>query len=133
MKAKFPPNFERLPIDLPSLMAFLDQFGDVKAHLMRGGAEFLRALKVLLDQLVRALENEFPNKRQTYEFLYALQYGLGYLTARLPVMESSEDFSHHVTEAKRSALRSILGVMDQEVKRLEKIAATSEHQDAAIS
>ena len=105
-----------MPFDWDVWFEFLSQFGEVKDHLLRAGSELVLALKSLIDQIIAGLETERPDMRGKWEFLYALQYALGFLGSRLDTINISDEQQRL---AKKSALKSILLVIDAEINGIK--------------
>lgn len=105
-----------MPFDWDTWFEFLGQFGEVKDHLVRAGSELVLALKSLIDQIIAGLETERPDMRAKWEFLYALQYALGFLGSRLEAVGISDEQQR---AAKKSALKSILVVIDAEINGIK--------------
>lgn len=113
-------NNTSLPFDLQTWLEFLGQFEDVRVHLMRAGAEVVLALKSLLDSLLESLEREMPGGRQKWEFLYALQYALGFIGSRIPSdAQRQTQLADELRAQKEAALNSILAVIQAEIDGLQ--------------
>lgn len=111
------PNPAGPAFDFHAMLEFLGQFEAVRSHLVRAGGEMLLACKALLDSALESLEREMPGNRQRFEFLYALQYALGLVSARVPQPASNRAvLDEELRRQKVVALQSILSVIQAEIE-----------------